>query len=772
MVADVGTKPVWESGLPVWCSCRFLGFLACCLRLVACCWVCAPAGCKAQIGLGMRPLDGSDLFQGFRLVASGWLLVAGFVWRTHPATSRHLPPHPATEVKKNKKLSARRSSLPWIRKEKVTNQNPGVGRGAYPHGEPQADFPVLCYHSCTVSRIVRVLLISFLLFAAVPSFPQNTIPPQQETVVVTGVPEPVPLEEVDRAVTAFDLRQSPELYRSWADFLELDPSLDLQQRAPNGVLSDLSIRGATFDKTLVMVNGFRINDVQTGHFNLDIPLPLAFIQRIEVLRGAGSTLYGSDAVAGAVNFVAAPPALSEVRLGTAVGNFGTNEQDGSLSYASPRFSEQAGFSRDFSTGFMPDRDYRRLVLGSDTRFTSKLGVTSILLGLSDNPYGAQNFYGPYPSWERTKGWFAALQQPLGNKTEIDLGYRRHTDDFVLFRDQPDFYQNNHIDQNWQAAVRRNQPLWQNAKLFFGVEGYHDSIDSSNLGVHARNHGALYVDLDVRAWRRFSFSAGLREELYGNYRSDVSPTASAGVWLSPTLKLRASATHGFRLPSYTELYYFQPAVGNSPGIAGNPGLAAESAWNFEGGIDWHATSRLLTTATVFYRREHNDIDYVFNPANPFPCDLFQPGSSGNCYQALNFDQLNFTGAEAAIKIRLAGEQEVQLAYTGIHGSQAFTTLQTRYLASYPANNAVVAWQGRLPGKILGRTRLGVTQRHALDPYAVWDISAMRRFSYFAPYLQLANVTNTSYAEIQNPVPVLMPGRSVVAGVEFVLTAKAK
>ncbi len=82
------------------------------------------------------------------------------------------------------------------------------------------------------------------------------------------------------------------------------PSLDVQQRAP-GTSADLSIRGSTFEETLILVNGLRLNDAQTGHNNLDIPFPFESVQRIEVLKGAGSTLYGSDAMGGAVNFITA-----------------------------------------------------------------------------------------------------------------------------------------------------------------------------------------------------------------------------------------------------------------------------------------------------------------------------------------------------------------------------------------------------------------------------------------------------------------------------------
>jgi len=97
-------------------------------------------------------------------------------------------------------------------------------------------------------------------------------------------------------VRTFDVREQPLLYLSLVDFLQIDPSIDLEQRAPAGVQADDSLRGSTFEQTLIMVNGRRLNDAQTGHHNLDVPLPEESVDRIEVLHGAGSTMYGADAV--------------------------------------------------------------------------------------------------------------------------------------------------------------------------------------------------------------------------------------------------------------------------------------------------------------------------------------------------------------------------------------------------------------------------------------------------------------------------------------------
>ena len=413
-----------------------------------------------------------------------------------------------------------------------------------------------------------------------------TIPAQSETVIVTGTYIPVPLSENDRSVESLDARQTPLLYTAASDYLRLDPTVDLQQRAPNGVQSDLSILGSTFAETLVLLNGLRLNDAQTAHHDMDIPVPIEAISRIEVLHGAGSTFYGSDAMGGAVNFLTAPAKATEIRFLAGVGNQGFNQQHVFASFLVHDWSETLAADRDFSTGFIPDRDYRNTVASSETRFKSALGTTDVMFAGSDRPYGADQFYGDFPSWERTKNWFASAQQDLGDETSAAFGYRRHSDEFILFRDDPSIYENNHVDESWQGALRRHQPLRDNTTLSYGAEAEGDSIASNNLGDHARNREAVYGNLDFRALGHFSLSAGAREEFFSGGTSVFSPALAGGLWVKTKLKLRASVSRGFRLPTYTDLYYSDPAN------VGNPLLKPESAWSFDAGADWNPAGRLF------------------------------------------------------------------------------------------------------------------------------------------------------------------------------------
>jgi Outer membrane cobalamin receptor protein len=545
-------------------------------------------------------------------------------------------------------------------------------------------------------------------------------------------------------VRSVDLEKLRLLSNTFADILRLDSSLDLRERAPNSLQGDLSIRGASFGATLILLNGLRLNDAQSGHHNLDVPVPMESIGQIEVLKGAGSTLYGSDAVGGVVNFITRTPEASELRLRTAVGNFGVNQQQGAFTYVRDRFTQQLSFSRDFSTGFMEDRDYRNLSFASLTHLATRLGSTDLTLANNDRPFGANQFYGNYNSWERTRGWFAALRQGLGEHTEASVAFRRHTDLFVLYRDRPQVFTNRHAVEGFEASLRRWEGLGGNVKLHYGVEGYRDAIESNNLGQHDRARGAGYAALDVRALKRFSFTAGIRDEVYGSFNHQFSPTVSAGAWLSSSLKLRASVSRAFRLPTYTDLYYHDPAN------VGSPNLRPEKAWSYEGGAEWNHRGTLRAEATVFYRRERDGIDYV-------------RASSNDIWRATNFQQLNFTGVEASITGKVNRTQLVEVQYTGLHGVQdALSGLQSKYAFNYPVHSGLVSWQGLLPGGIATRARIGALARYARDPYALVDLYAAGTRGKIHPFVQLSNASDTVYEEIFG---VRMPGRAVLVGVEW-------
>ncbi|HUD55258.1 MAG TPA: TonB-dependent receptor [Terracidiphilus sp.] len=599
---------------------------------------------------------------------------------------------------------------------------------------------------------LRYLALALAVMSARNATAQQSAPavaPVSTTVTVLGSAAPISLGESVRTAIVLDTQQHPQGFESIEDYLRTDASVDIQQRAPAGVLSDISVRGASFEQTLVLLNGLRMDSAETSHFNLDLPVPLGALGSIDVLHGAGSTLYGSDAIGGVVDFTTWKPEVDTLRLRAGTGSFGENQQTVLGALIENHWSEVIAGDRDFSTGFIADRDYRTEDAIADTRLASSLGMTELVFAGDDRAFGAAQFYGDYNSWERTKGWFACLTQQFDSHAEAAMGFRRHSDIFLLERDQPIGYKNQHVDDGFEGSLRDRHEIFRNTTLLTGLEEITDHIESTNLGEHGRNRGAGYGEAEWRIPGRGSISAGLREELFSGGRWVTSPTAAATLWLPHSFKLRASAGYGFRIPTYIDLYYSDPTT------LGNPNLKPESAWNFENGVDWYPTPRIGATLTVFYSRQKDTIDYT-------------RASSSDPWQASNLPGLHFAGTESALDWRVSRTSQVKFSWTLLFGAQsALHGLESEYVFNYPFNDARAEWRWAPMHSLLLESRLGVVQRYQQTAYPVWDESLAREAGRVRPYLHMTNLSNTGYDEILN---VRMPGRSFVGGVEMTIAHK--
>lgn len=572
-----------------------------------------------------------------------------------------------------------------------------------------------------------------------------------ETMVVLGSPVPVPLAESPSSVMILPLAQDRLALATPIERLRSDPSVFIEQRGAGGAQADIVMRGGSFEQTLILLNGFRIDDSQTAHHDLDLPIPLDAMDSIQILHGAGSTLHGADALSGAVDFLTAAPSASSLVLTAGAGNFGTNEQSVRAELVRHFFSSRLTASHNLSTGFIADRDYRNEDAALESWFSSRLGLTDLLCAASDRSFGASQFYGPYDSWERTKGWFASVRQDLGARSQAAFGYRRHTDEFVLVRDNPALYENNHEDGSWQASLRSTVPIPAGQLLLLGLEADGDSILSNNLGRHARNRGAGYVDFDLHPIRhRWTFSAGLREEGFsGSSQFIFAPHVAGSLRVAHAIKLRASSGYGFRIPTYTDLYYSDPVT------LGNPNLKPESAWSVDSGMDWTPGSRMSLSVTGFYTQQHHTIDYV-RAAQTQP------------WQAVNLAGPRFNGVETYMTWQPFRTQTIRMGWTTLYGNRgSLHGLQSEYVFNYPTQNARAEWAASLGHTLTLRNSVQIAQLYSQDPYPVWDFALTHDTGRVRPYVRLANLSNTGYQEIQG---VAMPGRSIMVGISLLVRRK--
>ena len=536
---------------------------------------------------------------------------------------------------------------------------------------------------------------------------------KRETVVVTGTYDPLPLEEADRPVRSIDVRSISLVSNTFADLLKLDSSLDFRQRAPNGVQGDLSIRGGGFGQTLILLDGLRLNDVQSGHHNLDIPAPLEAISSIEILKGSGSTLYGSDAVGGVVNFITRAPESSEIRLRTAVGNFGTNQQRADLSYAASRWSEQLTFSRDFSTGFIPNRDYRNLSLASRTSMTtgwerqrSPLQITIVLSAPSSSTGTSIRGSGPgHGSPPRGSLWAARPMRPShtgGTPTSLSftaIGRPSSRIVMPLKAIRPPFAAAKTWREHKALLRRRNVP------------GFDREQQSRRAWPHpsraVRRSGCSRL-------RRFSFSIGLRDEIYGSFNHELSPSYRRRILARA--RFEASRKCKPRFPASLRTPISTITI---PANVGSPTLRPERAWSYEGGS---IGMREVDCAPV--SRSFNAASETASTTFAHPTDI---------WRATNFQRLAFTGVEAEVAFRPAASQEIELAVHRLpRRAERIDRLQSKYVFNYPVHSGIVFSGRAFRPRAVARTRVGVLQRYQREPYGLWDLYGAWNRSRLRPF----------------------------------------
>ena len=455
------------------------------------------------------------------------------------------------------------------------------------------------------------VLFGALVFACLPSSATAQVPTfDLDTLRVTvGSRVDAASARAVEVITAERIRALP--VRSVADLLDWALSVDLQRRSP--AQADLSVRGGTFEQVLVLVDGVRVSDPQTGHFDLDLSVPVDRIERIEILRGGASAVHGADAFGGVVNIVTASGSAdpsATVRLEG--GSFG--EVNGGVSLTAPvgEWAVSAGGSWDRSDGHREGTDYR---IGlADVRATGPVagGRATVSAGYALRDFGAADFYASFPSYEETRAKDLAARWigPLSEGLELTLtaSSRWHDDDFVLRRGDPAFYRNVHASVQTQFEATLGVDLGEGARLLVGGDWADESLESTNLGERDQTRTGVFAEVGVHAGR-LTGQVGARLD----DRSDVdeaffSPSASFAWAASDRVRLRAGASRAFRAPTWTDRFYEDPAN------VGNPNLAVERGWTVEGGIDARA-GRAVVSGTLFRRSTEDLIDWARSLSDP-------------------------------------------------------------------------------------------------------------------------------------------------------------
>jgi iron complex outermembrane recepter protein len=566
--------------------------------------------------------------------------------------------------------------------------------------------------------------------------------PVHETVVVTAAATPIPLGSVTRTLTVITREEIAQLpVHTVADVLRLASSVDVRARGARGVQTDFAVRGAHFGQMLMLVDGVRLNDPQSGHHNGDVPVSLEAIERIEILHGPGSSLFGADAFGGTINVItrrdAAPAALP-----VQTGSFGLVAGRGHLALARGAVRQVLAASADRSDGFMFERGYATGGFSSRTSIGDRTGLFVSYLW---KDFGANGFYGNAPSHEWTNQTLVAVDHRFATRRGWllagDASYRTHGDHFLFNVTRPRVAENRHRTHAVLGSLEASRTIRGNTTLTAGVEAGGDWIRSSNLGDHTNARLSAFAEWRHALGPRTQVEASLRVDRYTEFGTSSNPGAGISWWASPRLRLRGSAARAFRVPTFTERYYQDPAN------QARPDVHAETAWAGDAGADLTLARGLMVSATAFGRLEHDVIDWL----RPTLADV---------WRTYNIRDVDTVGVEFSVRKALAGGAFVQGGYTGLDVRAAAVAQLSKYVLDYAPHSVTAAAMIPLPGAFRLAPRLEYKHRTRSTgdaSYALLDARLGRRFGAFELFVEGSNLLNASYEEIAF---VPMPGRAFV------------
>jgi iron complex outermembrane receptor protein len=571
-----------------------------------------------------------------------------------------------------------------------------------------------------------------------------------DPVVVTAGRLPLPAASAGRVevITREQIAQLPD--HSVEELLSGIAGVDVRRRGPGGVQADVSIRGASFEETLVLLDGVPLTDPQTGHHAFDLPVTVAEIERIEVLKGAGSRAFGPNAFGGVINIVTRRPAGRALALEARAGSDGLRAGSASASVDAGGFAARLAASGSRGDGSRYNSDFELGTVSLAAAVPAGPASLALNAGATDKDFGANGFYSDrYPNQrERTKVAFASLGTEVGTgavRVAPRVFWRRHEDRYVLDFERPAFYENRHETEVGGAEVRTT--LESAAGLtVLGGDLAQENIDSSSLGDHGRTRAGLFVNHRVGLGERASLAAGAFAAYHTDWGWKLWPGADFGVDLGRGARLFLTADKSYRVPTYTELYY------RSPASVGNPDLAPEQAWSYEIGAEWRGRGR--RAGLSFFRRDGTDlIDWVrADPALP--------------WQALNRTEVRTVGLEAGYEWRSAAAAAVlrrlRAGYVWLDSSRAAAGVESKYVLDHLRHQAVLEAEHALGARFAETWRFAWEQRLGGDAYFLAETRIRRPIAHGELYLEATNLFNASYAEIGG---IPGTGRQVAAGLKL-------
>jgi vitamin B12 transporter len=626
-----------------------------------------------------------------------------------------------------------------------------------------------------------MLCYFILLLLFLPRFAPAAEPPQENLmgpVVVTATRTDTPLQEVTTSISVITSKDIEAQHAETVlEALRNLPSVDVVQSGSRGNSTSVFIRGSDSDHVLVLIDGVEVNSTTLGSFDF-AHLTTDNIDRIEVLRGGGGTLYGSQAIGGVINIITQKgQGPAELTASAEGGNGSTHREALSLRGGVGKFGYSLSMSRLASDGFHRfNDDYRNLT--SSGRLDYKLTDDTTLKGIFHfvktdlGLFNSNNFAPGNPGDPNAR---EAVEQYLGKleweqKIFKNWDYRisgsifkehlRDSDDIdrcllLGFPCDPNKTRSRFRPQIATAEFQTNYRLGEWSTTTFGVEfkrrsaSTSSTADGADLGGinRAIRNMSYYLQEQVQFLdRRLVLIPGIRLDDNQSFGAAWTPSFSAAYSFKETqTKLRAGYAAGFKAPTLNDLF-FPPGFG-CPAF-GNPNLSPEKSWELNAGIDQDLVRDRMKLAVTYFHREVRDLI----EGRPIPADPL------GCFRAENVGSARFNGVESSVQIKLLSPLTLDAQYSYLNWDTADGRLprRPRHRGSVGLNYLQDGLNINLAAHVVGRrddfraafpfgntATPGYVRTDMASSYALpWRAAAVKQLSVFG---KIENLFNQKYRE---------------------------
>ena len=418
----------------------------------------------------------------------------------------------------------------------------------------------------------------------------------------------LPFKDNSRTISVISaevIEQSPAT--NLAELLQQEAGIDIRRQGVNGMQSDLYIRGGSFDQTLLLIDGIKVEDPQTGHHTLNIALPLEVIKRIEIIKGPAARIFGQNAFTGAINIVTKSKDNLKNNVSFQLGSFNQQHSSATLGKSLGNTNLMGHASVNSSDGYRYNTDFNNQNYFLKSSFNTHTNPIDIIATFSERQFGGNQFYAidAKEQYEETQSSLVGISTSWNRgrlKISPQLYWKRNQDLYLYIRNRPSVYRNLHISNKIGAQVNASY----DSKLGvtgFGIDVAKVDMNSNRLRDRNRWMGNFFLE------HRFSFledkldvTPGVAINYFSKFDFNAFPGIDLGYTINKNFRAYANAGYTYRVPTYNDLYY----VGSKD--VGNENLVPEKAISEEVGLKYFG--KKMTASIAFFNRDSDNlIDYT-------------------------------------------------------------------------------------------------------------------------------------------------------------------